>query len=96
LEVEIFFDGEGRERARPPGGPANLRVRFAWDETADALILDRVRARAFGREGGVTVVTADGELGRRAQQEGGRWLPVRAGKGLEPLLQVIEKRFSGR
>ncbi|MDD5629307.1 MAG: NYN domain-containing protein [Elusimicrobia bacterium] len=95
-EVEIFFDGEGRRWKRVPQGTANLRVRFSWEELADALILDRVRAGSFGREGRVTVVTADGELGRRAREEGGRWLAVRHGEGLERVLRSIEGRFAGK
>lgn len=96
LEVEVFFDGEGRRWRRQPQPPANLRVRFAWEEEADVLILDRVRSRAFGRDGSVTVVTADGELGRRAREEGGRWMAVRVGSGLEGILGSIEKRLAGR
>lgn len=95
-EVEIFFDGEGRRWKRVPPQAANLRVRFAWGESADDLILDRVRAGSFGHEGKVTVVTADGELGRLAREEGGRWMTVRAGDGLERLLRSIESRFTGR
>jgi hypothetical protein len=96
VEVEIFFDGEGRRWQRVPPQTANLRVRFAWEETADSLILDRVRSGAFGHEGSVTVVTADGELGRRAREEGGRWMTVRAGDGLERLLRSIEGRFTSK
>jgi len=95
-EVEIFFDGEGRRWSRVPPEAANLRVRFAWEESADSLILDRVRAGSFGHEGRVTVVTADGELGRRAREEGGRWMTVRAGDGLERLLSSIERRFTDK
>jgi hypothetical protein len=94
-EVEIYFDGDGRRWKRAPQTAANLRVRFAWEETADSLILDRVRAGAFGHEGSVTVVTADGGLGRSAREEGGRWMTVRVGDGLERLLQSIERRFTG-
>ena len=96
LQVEVFFDGEGRSWERPPRVPANLRVRFAWEEPADTLILDRVRSQAFGHEGSVTVVTADGELGRRAREEGGRWLTVRADGGLERILSSIERRLAGK
>ena len=96
VEVEIFFDGEGRRWKRLPQASANLRVRFAWEEPADSLILDRVRAGSFRNEGRVTVVTADGELGRRAREEGGRWLAVRPGERLERLLCSIERRFMDR
>ena len=96
MEVEIFFDGEGRRWKRTPKAAPNLRVRFAWEEPADSLILDRVRAGSFGREGRVTVVTADGELGRRAREEGGRWLAVRPADGLERILSGIERRFAGK
>ncbi|MBI5239570.1 MAG: NYN domain-containing protein [Elusimicrobia bacterium] len=94
-EFEIFFDGQGRTWKRLPRG-AGLSVRFAWDEPADTLILDRVRAGSFGHEGRVTVVTADGELGRRAREEGGRWLTVRPGERLERVLGSIERRFTGK
>jgi hypothetical protein len=95
-EFEVFFDGEGRRWKRLPQDAANLRVRFAWEETADSLILDRVRAGSFGHEGSVTVVTADGELGRRAREEGGRWMTVRAADGLDRLLWSIERRFTDK
>lgn len=91
-EFEVYFDGQGRIWESVPRGPG-LSVRFAWDETADELILDRVRAGSFGREGRVTVVTADAELGRRAREEGGRWLALRPADGLERLLRGIERRF---
>ena len=94
-EFEVFFDGQGRTWKRAPRAEG-LRVCFAWDETADSLILDRVRAGSFGHEGRVTVVTADGELGRRAQEEGGRWLTVRHGENLERVLGSIERRSSGK
>lgn len=94
IQVEVFFDGEGRGWGRVPRTPPNLRVRFSWEEAADGLILDRVRARAFGRDGSVTVVTADGELGRRARTEGGRWLGLRAGDDLGRVLGDIERRFA--
>ena len=93
IEVEIFFDGAGRQWTRTFQSPANLRVSFAWDVSADELILDRVRARSFGREGGMSVVTGDGELGRRAQEEGGRWLNIHAAKSLAAILGKIERRF---
>ena len=95
-EVEIFFDGQRRRWKRVPQEAANLRLRFAWEEPTDALILDRVRVGAFGGKGSVTVVTADGELGRRAREEGGRWMTVRAADGLERLLGSIESRFAGK
>lgn len=94
-EFEVFFDGQGRAWKRAPRAEG-LCVRFAWDETADSLILDRVRAGSFGHEGRVTVVTADGELGRRAREEGGRWLAVKPEEGLDRLLSGIERRFMGQ
>ena len=94
-EFEVFFDGQGRAWKRAPRAEG-LRVCFAWDETADSLILDRVRSGSFGHEGRVTVVTADGDLGRRAQEEGGRWLTVRHGERLERVLGSIERRFSDK
>ena len=95
-EVEIFFDGEGRQWRSRPKSAANLRVSFSREEPADTLILDRIRSRTFAHEGAATVVTADAELGRRAREEGGRWLQVRAGGSLEGILQTLERPFAGR
>lgn len=94
VEVEVFFDGPSRPWPRPIRLPSNLRVSFSWDVSSDELILDRVRARAFGAEGGVSVVTGDGELGRRAKEEGGQWLSIHRAASLDVLLASIEKRFS--
>ncbi|MDD5655990.1 MAG: hypothetical protein PHF00_01890 [Elusimicrobia bacterium] len=96
MEAEVFFDGGARRWPRPVAGTDNLRVRFSSEEPADVLILDRVRARAFSGGGGATVVTGDGELGRRCRQEGGRWLRVASAGGLEAILRRIESRFSRR
>ena len=93
LEVDIFFDGRSRPWPRPVTLPENLRVRFAWEEEADDLILDRVRSQSFNSSGRATVVTGDSELGRRAQEEGGRWLRLSEDKGLEGILRSIERRF---
>jgi hypothetical protein len=92
LEVELFFDGAFR--AMPGARPANLRVSFARGVSADELILDRARAKAWAKTGSVTVVTADTELGRAAQAEGAKWM--RAEHGVSPLRLVrgIEERFS--
>lgn len=88
-EVELFFDGSWRGwRSAAP----NLRLCFSGSEKADALILDRVRARAW-RGGRATVVTADGELGRRAVEEGGRWQRVSPGGGFDGAILAIERRF---
>jgi hypothetical protein len=90
LEVELFFDGA----LRPMGAmPHNLRLKFSFEEPADELILDRVRARRWSAGKTVTVVTGDGELGRRAEEEGGRWQKVRRGARLEAVLAAIERRF---
>lgn len=89
LEVELFFDGAVRAM---PGGPANFSVRFTRELSADELILDRVRARAWGRGGAVTVVTADGALGRLTRSEGGRWL--RVAHGTPP--ESVADRIGGR
>jgi hypothetical protein len=94
VEAQVFFDGESRTWPRAIASAPNLRIRFSHEESADALILDLVRARAFGRNGGVTVVTGDGELGRRCRQEGGQWLRVSTQGGLEGILRCIERRFS--
>src|ERR1035441_9804508 len=48
VEVELFFDGPFRAM---PGGPANFSVSFTHEIKADDLILDRVRARAWNKEG---------------------------------------------
>jgi predicted RNA-binding protein with PIN domain len=92
VEVEVFFDGAFR--AMPGARPANLSVSFARDTSADELILDRVRAKAWAKSGSVTVVTADTELGRTAEAEGAKWL--RASHGASPLglVRRIEERFT--
>ncbi len=90
VEVELFFDGDFRVMARQASG---LRIRFTREESADELILDKVRASGHLGGGRVTVVTADGELGRRAQEEGGRWQRVTHGAGLETVVRGIEARF---
>ena len=91
LEIELFFDGPERPL---PGDrrPPNLRIRFARELEADDLILDRVRAKAYGH-GSVTVVTADGELGKRAAEEGAGWLKVRPRSSLESVVKAIESKF---
>ncbi len=91
VEVEVFFDGAFRVM---PGGPSNFSVTFARETSADELILDRVRAKAWAKTGSVTVVTADTELGRTAQAEGAKWL--RAPHGASPLglVRKIEERFT--
>lgn len=94
VEFELYFDGPRRAWAGRSGGEPNLSVRFSHEEEADALILDRVRSRRWGGAGKVTVVTGDGELGRRTEEEGGRWQAVRHGTRLEGVLGSIEKRFS--
>jgi len=89
LEIELFFDGPSRGWR---WNAANLRVRASHEEPADRLILDRVRARTFAG-GGVTVVTADGELGRQAEQEGARWLKASPGGGFDGVVRSIAARF---
>lgn len=90
VEIELFFDGSFRALARPTEG---FRLRFTHETQADDLILDRVRSSAHSGAGRVTVVTADGELGRMAVEEGGRWQRVTPGAGLEPVVRGIEGRF---
>ncbi|OGR89834.1 MAG: hypothetical protein A3J74_05025 [Elusimicrobia bacterium RIFCSPHIGHO2_02_FULL_57_9] len=92
LEIEVYFDGDGRFSA--DGEAANLRVRFAREIEADELILDRVRCRRHEGSGSVTVVTSDGELGRMAAEEGGRWLKVAPATAFESVVASIERRFS--
>ncbi len=91
VEVELFFDGPFRSM---PGGPENFSVSFAHEVAADDLILDRVRARAWNKGGSVTVVTADGDLGRTAEAEGGKWLRVAHGSSPESVARRIGGRFS--
>ena len=90
-EVELFFDGAFR--AMPGPRPANFRLSFAREATADELILDRVRAGAW-RGGAVTVATADGELGRSVESEGGRWMKIEHGSTPESVARRIEGRFA--
>jgi len=91
IEVEVIFDGATRPlAARAP----NLRVRFAHECAADDLILDCVRSSRYANTGRVTVVTGDGDLGRKAADEGARWLRVAPREPLETILNAIEKRFS--
>ncbi len=88
-DVELFFDGAFRAWAAE--GAASFRVLFTREASADELILDRVRARAWS--GGATVVvTADAELGRAARDEGGRWL--RVAHGTPP--ESVARRIGGR
>lgn len=94
VEVELFFDGPHRvwpEGTTPP--VSNLRVSFTRETEADDLILDRVRSHRWTGGGSVTVVTGDTELGRQAEEEGGRWQKVRHGTKLENVLSAMEKRF---
>lgn len=90
LEVELFFDGAFR--VFPGPRPANLRVSFTRELKADDLILDRVRARAWGGGSKPAVVTADAELGRSVEAEGGKWL--RAPHGAPP--ESVARRIGGR
>ena len=92
VEVELFFDGPFR--AMPAGRSANFRVSFTREIAADDLILDRVRARAWNKGGSVTVVTADGDLGRTAEAEGGKWMRVAHGSSPESVARRIGGRFS--
>jgi hypothetical protein len=92
VEVELFFDGAFRTMPGPR--PANFRLSFARDVPADELILDRVRAGAWRGGGMVTVVTADGDLGRAAADEGGKWMKVPHGTPPEGVARRIGGRFS--
>jgi hypothetical protein len=91
VEVEVFFDGPFRVM---PSGPAGFSVSFTHEVAADDLILDRVRARAWNKGGSATVVTADGDLGRAAEAEGGKWLRVSHGASPESVARRIGGRFS--
>ena len=92
VELELFFDGA--YRAYPAALAAGLRVTFAREASADELILDRVRARAWSGGGKATVVTADAELGRAAESEGGRWMRVAHGTPPEGVARSIGGRFT--
>jgi hypothetical protein len=89
IEVEVFFDGA----SRPALSASGLRVSFARDLEADDVILDRVRSKRYAGAGKVTVVTGDAELGAAVCDEGGRWLRVRPGTGLEEVMKSIEGRI---
>ena len=91
VEVEVFFDGPFRAM---PSGPTGFSVSFTHEVAADDLILDRVRARAWSKGGSTTVVTADGDLGRAAETEGGKWLRVSHGASPESVARRIGGRFS--
>lgn len=90
LEIDVIFDGPGSYGVAAPALP-NMRVRFAREDEADALILDRVRAlRHEARK--VTVVTADSELASQVREEGGKWLEMRSGSGLSSIVQAIGRQ----
>lgn len=91
LDVEIFFDGPW---APASPGAANLRVRAGRELSADELVMDSVRARKFSGGGSVTVITGDSDLGRRAAEEGARWVNVRPGQTVEGLAGMIEGRLA--
>ena len=79
---------------RALGGPRpdNFRVSFTREIPADDMILDRVRARKWSGGGSTTVVTADGDLGRMAESEGGKWM--RVGHGSTP--ESVARKMGGR
>ncbi len=91
VEVELFFDGPFRALGGPR--PENFRVSFTHELPADDMILDRVRARAWNEGGVTTVVTADGDLGRQAEAEGGKWMRVAHGSSPEGVARKIGGRF---
>lgn len=95
LEIQVYFDGP-RRALGSSALPAGLRVRFADADAADELILDRVRAGSYAGARRVTVVTGDGELGRKAVDEGGRWLRVSRGTNLEGVVGSIARRAGAR
>jgi hypothetical protein len=91
VEIDLYFDGAFRAARK---SSPNLRLRFTRETQADELIVDSVRARSYLGGGSVTVVTGDGELGRRAAEEGGRWLKIGPGSSLESVIAAIERRWS--
>lgn len=90
LEIELFFDGAFRALGGPR--PGNFRVSFTREVPADDMILDRVRSRKWSGGGSTTVVTADGDLGRLAESEGGKWM--RVGRGSTP--ESVARKMGGR
>ncbi|MBI4060488.1 MAG: hypothetical protein HY403_03575 [Elusimicrobia bacterium] len=88
VEVELFFDGAFRALAGPR--PDNFRVSFAREVPADQLMLDRVRSRKWSGKK-TTVVTADGDLGRMAEAEGGAWMSVGRGSDAEDVARRMAK-----
>lgn len=91
IEIELFFDGAFRTLGGPR--PANFRVTFTRESAADDLILDRVRSRKWSGGKSVTVVTADAELGRMSESEGGKWMKVEHGSSPERTAGRIGGRF---
>lgn len=91
IEIELFFDGAFREVGGPR--PGNFRVSFTREVPADQLMLDRVRSRKWKGEK-TTVVTADAELGRTAEAEGGKWMRVSHGSPPESVARKIGGRTS--
>ena len=63
----VYFDGDDADRRIPPSG---VQVRYAAPRSADAAIVDHLRAAAKPRE--VTVVTNDHELANRCRHAGAR------------------------
>lgn len=92
IEIELFFDGAFRAVGGPR--PANFRVSFTRESAADDMILDRVRSRKWSGGGTTTVVTADGDLGRMTESEGGKWMKYGHGSSPESVAGRIGGRFS--
>ena len=88
VEIELFFDGGFRALAGPR--PDNFRVSFTRELPADQLMLDRVRSRKWNGEK-TTVVTADGDLGRTAEAEGGKWMRVGHGSDIEGIVRRMTR-----
>ena len=89
IELELFFDGAYRPFA---GASENFRISFSRERRADDVILDRVRSGAW-RGAAVMVVTADAELGRQVEAEGGRWTRVEHGASPESVARRIGGKF---
>lgn len=86
IEIELIFDGDFRPLRS--AAAENFRVTFSRELSADDVILDRVRARRRSG-GGVTVVTADAELGNAVKGEGGAWLKFHHGAAPESVVARI-------
>ncbi len=71
FSIEVVFDGF--HRAVPSVNRERLRIIFSDEETADSVILERVRSLVYFKEK-VTVVTRDRDLANEARRENAKTL----------------------